>query len=70
MLADFKIIAEAFGPISSAFEKTDDLADAIDKYKPSPTEHRTPKNLTNLLNSEKAKRVAKINAHIDSENVD
>ncbi|KAK5094633.1 Hsp90 cochaperone [Lithohypha guttulata] len=55
ILADFKLIAKAYGRIGSAYEKKGDLANAIDNYQRSLTEHRTPDTLTKLKAAEKAK---------------
>ncbi|GIZ42189.1 hypothetical protein CKM354_000546700 [Cercospora kikuchii] len=63
--ADWKIIAKAFGRIGSSYEKQGDLANAIEFYNKSLTEHRTPDILTKLRAAEKAKKQADINAYID-----
>ena len=55
MLADFKLIAKAFGRIGTSYEKKDDLANAIDNYQRSLMEHRTPDVLTKLRAAEKLK---------------
>lgn len=55
ILADFKLIAKAYGRIGSAYEKKGDLANAIDNYQRSLTEHRTPDTLAKLKAAEKAK---------------
>lgn len=55
ILADFKMIAKAFGRIGSAYEKLGDLPNAILNYQRSLTEHRTPEILTKLRAAEKAK---------------
>lgn len=65
VLADFKLIAKAFGRIGSAYEKMGDLANAVDNYQRSLTEHRTPDILAKLRAAEKAKIVAEKNAYID-----
>ncbi|EXJ83645.1 stress-induced-phosphoprotein 1 [Capronia coronata CBS 617.96] len=65
ILADFKIIAKAFGRIGSAYEKLGDLPKAIDNFQKSLTEHRTPDILTKLRAAEKAKIKAERDAYID-----
>ncbi|KAI9721393.1 MAG: Hsp90 cochaperone [Chrysothrix sp. TS-e1954] len=65
MLADFKIIAKAFGRIGSAYEKLGDLPNAIDNYQRSLTEHRTPDTLNKLRAAEKAKLTAEKDAYIN-----
>jgi len=65
VLADFKLIAKAFGRIGSAYEKMGDLASAVDNYQRSLTEHRTPDILAKLRAAEKAKIVSERNAYID-----
>ena len=67
ILADFKMIAKAFGRIGTAYEKKGDLASAIQFYQKSLTEHRTPDVLTKLRNAEKAKIKAEKEAYIDPE---
>jgi len=53
VLADFKLIAKAFGRIGSSYEKLGDLKNAIDAYGRSLTEHRTPEILNKLRAAEK-----------------
>lgn len=65
VLADFKLIAKAFGRMGSAYEKKGDLANAIDNYGRSLTEHRTPDILAKLRAAEKAKKQADIDNYID-----
>ncbi|GBF64658.1 heat shock protein [Trichophyton mentagrophytes] len=67
MLADFKIIAKAFGRIGSSYEKLGDLATAITNYQKSLTEHRTPEILAKLRAAEKAKIKAEKEAYLDPE---
>lgn len=67
MLADFKIIAKAFGRIGTAYERKGDYANAITFYQKSLTEHRTPDILTKLRNAEKAKIKAEKEAYINPE---
>jgi len=65
MLADFKIIAKAYGRIGSAYEKKGDLAQAITNYQKSLTEHRTPDILAKVKAAEKAKIKAEKDAYVD-----
>ncbi|KAJ9092115.1 hypothetical protein QFC21_006981 [Naganishia friedmannii] len=65
--ADYKVIAKALGRIGSAYEKQDDLANAIKYYSKSLTEHRTADILTKLRAAEKAKAEAEKQAYIDPE---
>ncbi|KAF7188522.1 Heat shock protein sti1-like [Pseudocercospora fuligena] len=65
VFADFKIIAKAYGRIGSAYEKKGDLANAVEFYQRSLTEHRTPDILTKLRAAEKAKIKAEKDAYID-----
>ena len=65
VLADFKIIAKAFGRMGSAYEKLEDLANAVEYYQRSLTEHRTPEILNKLRAAEKAKKTAETNAYMD-----
>lgn len=65
MLADFKLIAKAYGRIGTAYEKQGDLPNAITNYQKSLTEHRTPEILNKLRAAEKAKIEAEKNAYID-----
>lgn len=67
MLADFKIIAKAFGRIGSSYEKLNDLPMAITNYQKSLTEHRTPEILNKLRAAEKAQKVAETQAYINPE---
>lgn len=65
ILADFKIIAKAFGRIGSAYEKLGDLPKAIINYQKSLTEHRTPDVLAKLKAAEKAHIKAEKDAYVD-----
>ncbi|KAG9778583.1 Hsp90 cochaperone [Exophiala dermatitidis] len=67
ILADFKIIAKAFGRIGSAYEKLGDLPQAIDNYQRSLTEHRTPEILSKLRAAEKAQIKAERDAYVNPE---
>lgn len=70
VLADFKIIAKAFGRIGSSYEKLGDLGKAIDNYQRSLTEHRTPDILNKLRAAEKAKITAEKEGYIDPAKAD
>ena len=65
VLADFKLIAKAFGRMGSAYEKKGDLANAVEYYQRSLTEHRTPEILNKLRAAEKAKAKAEKESYID-----
>jgi stress-induced-phosphoprotein 1 len=65
VLADFKLIAKAFGRMGSAHEKQGDYANAIDNYQRSLTEHRTPDVLAKLRAAEKTKITSERDAYID-----
>lgn len=65
VLADFKLIAKAFGRIGSAYEKKGDLTNAIKNYQSSLTEHRTPDVLAKLRAAEKNKITSEKNAYVD-----
>lgn len=67
MLADFKLIAKAYGRMGSAYEKKGDLAQALDNYQRSLTEHRTPDILAKFKAAEKAKLKAEKDAYVDPE---
>ncbi|GAB7322653.1 hypothetical protein MBLNU13_g03560t1 [Cladosporium sp. NU13] len=67
IMADFKIIAKAFGRMGSAYEKQGDLANAVEYYQRSLTEHRTPEVLAKLRAAEKAKRKAETDAYLSPE---
>lgn len=67
VLADFKLIAKAFGRIGSAYEKMGDWANAVEYYGRSLTEHRTPDVLAKLRAAEKAKKNAETTAYLDPE---
>jgi stress-induced-phosphoprotein 1 len=65
VLADFKLIAKAFGRMGTAYEKLGDYTNAIDNYNRSLTEHRTPDILAKLRAAEKTKITSERNAYID-----
>lgn len=67
IMADFKVIAKAFGRIGSAYEKQSDYANAIEYYQRSLTEHRTPDVLNKLRAAEKTKRKAEVDAYLSPE---
>ncbi|KAF9886441.1 Hsp90 cochaperone [Aspergillus nanangensis] len=62
---DFKTIAKAFARIGTSYERLGDLAQAIEFYNKSLTEHRTPDTLTKLRNAEKTKAKTEKEAYID-----
>ncbi|KAI9790566.1 MAG: Hsp90 cochaperone [Piccolia ochrophora] len=70
MLADFKLIAKAFGRIGTSYEKLGDLPNAIDNYQRSLTEHRTPEVLAKLRAAEKTKIENDRDAYIDPAKAD
>jgi len=65
VFADFKLIAKAYGRMGSAYEKQGDLANAVEYYGRSLTEHRTPEILAKLRAAEKTKIKAEKDAYID-----
>jgi len=67
VLADFKLIAKAYGRIGSSYEKMGDLPKAIENYQRSLTEHRTPEILAKLKAAEKAQTKAEKDAYINPE---
>jgi stress-induced-phosphoprotein 1 len=67
VLADFKVIAKAFGRIGSAYEKLGDLPNAITNYQKSLTEHRTPEILNKFKAAEKAQIQAEKDAYVSPE---
>ena len=67
VLADFKIIAKAFGRIGTAYERLGDLPTAILNYQKSLTEHRTPDILNKLRATEKAQIKAEKESYINPE---
>lgn len=67
VMADFKLIAKAFGRIGNAYQKLGDLPNAIEYYQRSLTEHRTPDVLAKLRAAEKTKIENDKKAYIDPE---
>lgn len=65
VMADFKIIAKAFGRIGTAYERLNDLPHAIENYQRSLTEHRVPDILNKLRAAEKAHIKAEKDAYIN-----
>ncbi|KAI1163218.1 hypothetical protein F5B18DRAFT_620953 [Nemania serpens] len=65
MYADFKMIAKSYARIGSAYEKTGDLALAVENYQKSVTEHRIPDTVNKLRAAERKKIEAAKQAYID-----
>ncbi|TQS31554.1 hypothetical protein Golomagni_08160, partial [Golovinomyces magnicellulatus] len=65
--ADFKIIAKSYARIGTAHERNGDIASAVENYKRSLTEHRTPDVLNKLRAAEKAEKEATKAAYINPE---
>ncbi|KAI0020780.1 hypothetical protein F4780DRAFT_770559 [Xylariomycetidae sp. FL0641] len=63
--ADFKMIAKSYARIGSAYEKLGDLAAAVENYKKSLTEHRTPDTVNKLRAAERKKVEQTKQAYID-----
>ncbi|VUC22266.1 unnamed protein product [Clonostachys rosea] len=63
--ADFKLIAKSYARIGTSYERLGDMANAIENYNKSLTEHRTPDVLTKLRAAEKAKVEAAKTAYVD-----
>lgn len=63
--ADFKMIAKSYARIGSAYEKQGDLESAIENYKKSLTEHRTPDVNAKLRAAERNKVEQARLAYID-----
>jgi stress-induced-phosphoprotein 1 len=63
--ADFKMIAKSYARIGSAYEKLGDYDNAIDNYKKSLTEARTPEVVNKLRAVEKTKVDSTRQAYID-----
>ena len=60
------LLPKAFGRIGSAYEKQGDLANAVEFYQRSLTEHRTPDILAKLRAAEKNKITAERDAYLES----
>lgn len=65
--SDYKLIARALGRIGSAYQKQDNLAEAIKYFNKSLTEHRTPDILEKLKETEKLKEKREKEAYINPE---
>ena len=63
--ADFKMIAKSYARVGSSYEKMGDFPKAIEHYKKSLTEHRTPDVVNKLRAAEKNEVEAKKKAYID-----
>ncbi len=62
---DFKIIAKAFSRMASAYQKKDDLKNALFYFQKSLTEHRTPETLSKMSAVEKELKDIERKAYID-----
>lgn len=65
MRADYKIVAKSYGRIGSAYQKQNNLEQAIKHYERSLTEHRTPEFLNKLREAEKNLKEQQKQAYID-----
>lgn len=65
MMADYRLVAKAFGRIGSAYVKKQDLRQAVTYFEKSLTEHRTPEILGKLRQAEKDLKEAERQAYID-----
>lgn len=63
--ADFKLIAKSYARIGSAYERKGDMANAVENFNKSLTEHRTPDVLNKLRAAEKRKAEEARLAYID-----
>lgn len=63
--ADFKLIAKSYARIGTAYEKLGDADKAIENYKKSLTEHRTPDVNNKLRSAEKSRIESTRLAYID-----
>lgn len=68
--ADFKLIAKSYARIGTAYERKGDIAQAVENYNRSLTEHRTPDVLNKLRAAEKSKNEAAKTAYIDPAKAD
>ncbi|ODA79373.1 hypothetical protein RJ55_04966 [Drechmeria coniospora] len=68
--ADFKIIAKSYARIGSAHEKKGDLAQAVENFKRSLTEHRTPEVLNKLRAAERTEAENTKKAYVDPAKAD
>lgn len=65
--ADYKVIAKSFSRMGNAFQKMGDLKKAVEFFKKSLTEHRTPDTLNKLRTIEKQIKVEEANAYVNPE---
>ena len=65
--ADFKMIAKSYARIGSSYEKLGELPKAIENFKKSLTEHRTPEVVNKLRAAEKNQIEGARQAYIDPE---
>ncbi|EPX70975.1 chaperone activator Sti1 [Schizosaccharomyces octosporus yFS286] len=68
--ADFKLIAKALGRLGTTYQKRGDLANAIEYFQRSLTEHRSPDILTKLKEVEKLKEKIDRESYIDPAKAD
>lgn len=62
---DFKVIAKAYARMASAYQKLDDLKNAVIYFQKSLTEHRTPETLAKLTAVDKLLKELERKAYID-----
>lgn len=70
VFADYKVMAKAYARAALAYQKTGDLASAIEYYNKSLTEHRTPDTLNKLRACERDLKKQEADAYIDPELAD
>ncbi|KAI0474149.1 hypothetical protein GGR56DRAFT_566833 [Xylariaceae sp. FL0804] len=63
--ADFKTIAKSYARIGTAYEKLGNMESAVDNYKKSLTEHRTPDTVNKLRAAERRKTDEAKKAYVD-----
>jgi stress-induced-phosphoprotein 1 len=65
VFADFKMMAKSYARLATASERLGDYERAVENYKKSLTEHRTPEVLNKLRAAEKSQAEATRTAYID-----